>query len=185
MTDATIRTVLLRPEPASPAALEPFGWMIAARADIPARPLNFYPGTLRVPAGFVSDDQTEITLVRLARRPFEVAYLERHFRHTQAFLPLGGRPFVLVMAPPGDGDDTPPAEALRAFRFEGDSGFCMRLGCWHEFPFALADDSDMVVLLRRETYKDLQQVVDDEARGADLDKRNYRRRTRTLVTIDV
>ncbi|MBL8698335.1 MAG: ureidoglycolate lyase [Alphaproteobacteria bacterium] len=184
MADDTMHTRRLPAQPATPEALADYGWVIAAHPSIPSRPLNFYPGTMRMPAPFVSDEQTEISLVRLARRPLEVVYLERHFRHTQAFLPLGGKPFVLVLAPPSF-DDMPPPEALRAFRFGGDTGFCLKLGCWHEFPFVLEDDSDMVVLLRRETYTDLQRVVNDEAAGADLDKRNFRRRTGTSVTIDV
>lgn len=184
MSEQVMQSRRLQAEPADPTALAEFGWLIASDPAIAARPLNFYPGTLRMPAPFISDDQTEITLVRLSRRPFEVVYLERHFRHTQVFLPLGGKPFVVVMAPPSF-TDTPPVEALRAFRFAGDQGFCLKIGCWHEFPFALENDSDMVVILRRETYKDLQQVVDDEAAGADLDKRNFRRRSGTMVTIDV
>lgn len=184
MADDSTAIHRLVPAPAEPDALAEFGWAIASVPSIPARPLNFYPGVLRMPAPFVSDDQTELTLVRLARRPFEVVYLERHFRHTQVFLPLGGRPYVLVLASPRF-DDLPPPAALRAFRFAGDCGFCLRLGCWHEFPFAIEDDSDMVVVLRRETYKDLQRVENDEAAGADLDKRNFRRRTATRVIIDV
>ena len=178
------QTRRLRAEPADPAALAEFGWLIASDPTIAARPLNFYPGTLRMPAPFASDEQTEITLVRLAPRPLEIVYMERHFRHTQVFLPLGGKPFVVALAPPSF-DDTPPVDAVRAFRFAGDQGLCLKIGCWHEFPFALENDSDMVVILRRETYKDLQRVVDDEAAGADLDKRNFRRRSGTAVTIDV
>jgi len=184
MPDDTIAIRRLVPEPATPEALSEFGWLIASHPAVPARPLNFYPGVLRMPAPFMSDDQTELTLVRLARRPFEVVYLERHFRHTQAFLPLGARPYFVVLASPRF-EDTPPVDALRAFRFAGDSGLCLRLGCWHEFPFALEGDTDLVVILRRETYKDLQRVENDEAAGADLDKRNYLRRKATRVILDV
>lgn len=174
---------ILAAEPATPAALAPFGWMLATHAAIPGRRLNFYPGELRAPTAFVSDDQTELTVVRLERRELRVVYFERHFKHTQTFVPLGDKPWVLVMAPPFEAE-LPPLESIRAFRFDGRSGFCMKLGCWHEFPFALEDGTDLVVILRKETYKDLQNVVGDEAFGADLDKKNLLRRTGIAFEID-
>jgi ureidoglycolate lyase len=182
MPDTSRERHYLSLEDATPAAVAPFGWMLASRADIQARPLNFYPGELRAPTGFVSDDQTEMTIVRLKRRPLEVTYLERHFKHTQTFVPLAGKPFVMVLAPPCEGE-LPPLESLRAFRFDGAAGFCMKLGCWHEFPFVLEDDTDMVIVLRKETYKNLQNVVGDEAYGEDLDKKNLRRRSGLVVTV--
>ncbi len=184
MTGLVLEQHQLELADATPEALAPFGWMLGAHRDIAAGPLNFYPGERRAPAEFVSDDQTDLTVVRLRKRPFEVVYVERHFKHTQAFLPLGGKPFLLVMAPPDTGE-LPPLEALRAFRFDGTAGFCMRIGCWHEFPFALEDPTDLVVILRKETYRNLQNVVGDEARGDDLDKKNYRRRAGCAVVIRV
>ena len=180
---ADLKRRLLAAEPATPEALAPFGWMLATRPDIPGRALNFYTGELRAPTQFVSDDQTELTVVRLERRHLRLTYLERHFKHTQTFVPLGDRPWLLAMAPPFEGE-LPPLESIRAFRFDGRSGFCMRLGTWHEFPFAVEDDTDLVVILRKETYKDLQNVVGDEAYGADLDKKNLLRRTGIAFEIE-
>ena len=184
MADAALERHELRLEAATPQALAPFGWMLASRPDIPGRALNFYPGELRAPAQFLSDDQTDLTIVRLQARPFEIVYVERHFKHTQAFVPVGGKPFLLVMAPPG-ADELPALDTLRAFRFDGTAGFCMRIGCWHEFPFALEDDTDMLVILRKETYRNLQNVVGDEAMGDDLDKKNLRRRAGCAIVIHV
>jgi ureidoglycolate lyase len=184
MADTMLDRHTLKLETATPASLAPFGWMLGSHADIASRPLNFYPGELRAPAEFVSDEQTDLTIVRLQRRPFEIVYLERHFKHTQAFIPLGGKPFLLVMAPPGN-DELPPLDGLRAFRFDGSAGFCMRIGCWHEFPFVLEDRTDMIVVLRKETYRNLQNVVGDEAAGDDLDKKNLRRRAGCAIVIDV
>ena len=184
MADASGEALRIKVEEADAARLAPFGWMLASRADIPGRRLNFYPGEMRSPCQFVTDAQTDISVVRLERRPLEVVYMERHWKHTQAFLPLGGRPFVLAMAPPSGGE-VPGLQAIRAFRFDGAAGFCMRVGCWHEFPFALEDGTDIAVVLRTETYRNLANVVGDEASGDDLDKKNLRRRAGRAIAIDV
>lgn len=171
-------------EPATAEALAPFGWMLGSRDDVPSRRLNFYPGEMRSPCEFVIDSEADVSVVRLEKRPFELVYMERHWKHTQAFLPLGGKPFVLALAPPAEGE-VPALEAIRAFRFDGSAGFCMRVGCWHEFPFALEDGTDIAVILRKETYRNLQNVVGDEASGDDLDKKNIRRRAGRTIAIDV
>ena len=183
MADGNADALRIRVEEADAARLAPFGWMLASRAEIPGRRLNFYPGEMRSPCSFVTDAQADISVVRLEKRPFEIVYMERHWKHTQAFLPLGGRPFVLAMAPPAEGD-VPDLAAIRAFRFAGDAGFCMRVGCWHEFPFALEDGTDVAVVLRTETYRNLANVVGDEASGDDLDKKNLRRRAGRALVID-
>lgn len=184
MADGGGGRLAIRLETATAEALAPFGWILGARADIPSRRLNFYPGEMRSPCEFVIDAEADVSVVRLEKRPFEIVYMERHWKHTQAFLPLGGKPFILAMAPPADGE-TPALEAVRAFRFDGAAGFCMRVGCWHEFPFALSDDTDIAVILRKETYRNLQNVVGDEASGDDLDKKNLRRRAERTIVIDV
>jgi len=184
MADGGARRRSIPLETATVERLEPFGWMLASRADIPSRRLNFYPGEMRSPCRFVIDAEADVSIVRLEKRPFEIVYMERHWKHTQAFLPLGGRPFILALAAPADGE-TPALEAIRAFRFDGAAGFCMRIGCWHEFPFALETDTDIAVILRTETYRNLRNVVGDEAGGDDLDKKNLRRRADCTIAIDV
>jgi ureidoglycolate lyase len=73
--------------------------------------------------------------------------------------------------------------AIKAFLFDGSAGFCMKLGCWHEFPFAVVDDTDLLIILRRETVSDLQRIENGEAFGEDLDKKNLVTRTGTVVEI--
>lgn len=172
----------LRAKPATPEALAPYGEMIAAVGEAPPQTLTFYAGVIRKPARFVSDEDTELSVATLKRRPLEVRWLERHFKHTQSFIPLGGKPFVLVMAPPGE-RDTPDLDALEAFRFDGTAGFCMKIGCWHEFPFVLEDGTDLVVILRGETHRDLHNIANGEAHGADLDKKDIQARTGTVVEV--
>lgn len=183
MTD-TVRPTRIRlaARPATPAAVAPFGDLIGRAAEVPVQRLNHYAGTIRKPARFVTDEDTEISVATLDRRPLEVRWLERHFKHTQAFIPLGGRPFVLVMAPPGPGD-MPDLDRVEAFLFDGSAGFCMKIGCWHEFPFPLVDGTDLIVILRGETHRELQAMTGGEALGADLDKKDIAARTGMLLEV--
>ncbi len=101
--------------------------------------------------------------------------MERHFKHTQAFLPLNRQPYCVVLAPPGD-EALPDLTQLKALRFAGDCGFLMHLGTWHEFPFALDAAVDLVVVLRNETNRNLDAIADGEAIGEDLEKRHIGKR---------
>jgi ureidoglycolate lyase len=177
-----VRDLKVAVEAASSAELEDFGYVLG-RTGAPGNVSEFFDDVmLRKPVRFVSDDTTVLSLATVGRRPFEIHWLERHFKHTQTFIPLGGRPFVLAMAKPSD--EFPAPEDIRAFLFDGSAGFTMKIGTWHEFPFALVDATDVVVILREETNRNLKNVNDNEASGEDLDKRDVVRRTGCRVTLE-
>ena len=79
----------------------------------------------------------------------------------------------------------PDFDKLEAFRFDGMDGFCMHVGTWHEFPFALEPDTDVIVILRNETNRNLSNIKDNEASGPDLDKKNILLRTGTIFELKV
>jgi ureidoglycolate lyase len=180
-----VRELIVRAEEATSAALEGFGSILGRSSGAPAIVSEFMPEVeLRKPVSFVSDDKTILSLATVHRRPLEVLWLERHYKHTQTFIPLGGRPFVLAMAKPTTTDFPDPGD-VRAFLFDGSAGFTMNIGTWHEFPFALADPTDVVVILRSETNQNLQNIADNEAHGDDLDKRDLARRAGARITLVV
>ncbi|RPH66460.1 MAG: ureidoglycolate hydrolase [Burkholderiales bacterium] len=84
------------------------------------------------------------------RLPFEVRELERHRLGSQTFLPLGGTPFLVVVAL---GDDAPDVATIAAFRVDGTRGVTFRKGVWHHPLLALAD-GDFAVLERQGTETD-------------------------------
>ncbi|KQM22281.1 ureidoglycolate hydrolase [Novosphingobium sp. Leaf2] len=174
------KVIELTVEPATAEALAPFGAVIGRDAPVQPVSVDFYKGAVKMsyPARFVCEHPVEVTLAQLDRRPGEVRYMERHFQHTQAFLPLAGKSFIAVMAPPSD-SDLPDLSQVRAFRFDGSAGFAMHLGTWHEFPFAVEDGTDLVVLLSSQTGYDLKakDAVTEEAHGPDLDKKDIVART--------
>ena len=51
---------------------------------------------------------------------------------------------------------------------------CIHRGTWHEFPFAVEDDTHIVVMLSSQTSRDLQNRAPNgiEAFGPDLDKKD-------------
>ena len=95
-------------------------------------------------------------------------------------------PHAAVLAPPNK-DDMPDLKAVRALRFDGDAGFCLHLGTWHEFPFALDDDTDIVVALSSQVTEDLHHRAENgiEAFGPDLDKKDMTLRAGVVFVLDV
>lgn len=168
---------ILHARSATPEALAPFGQLLGVGSGAAPRVTGFYEGAveLRQPVEFRSDEDTCLSLATIHRRPLEVRWMEQHFKHTQTFVPLGGRPFVAVMAPP-NGGEVPDLDAVEAFVFDGSAGFTMKIGTWHEFPFALVDNTDVIVILRNETNRDLRSADNGEALGPDVDKKDLQRR---------
>lgn len=186
MVDGTV--INLTVEPATAEALAPFGAIIGREAPVKPVSVDFYKGAVKMsyPARFVCDHPVEVTLAQMDRRPGEVRYMERHFQHTQAFIPLDGKPFIAVMAPPSEGE-LPDLSQVRAFRFDGSAGFAMHLGTWHEFPFAVHDGTDIIVLLSSQTGYDLKakDAVTEEAHGPDLDKKDIVARTGNVFRFEL
>jgi ureidoglycolate lyase len=164
-------------EPATVENIAPFGEIVGGPATPAIDSTTFYSAVQTYRPTFISDEQTEVAVCTIQRRPIQVKWMERHFKHTQMFLPLGGKPFVAVLAPPTD-TDLPDIDQARAFLFDGKAGLSMLIGTWHEFPFALLDDSQVIVILRKETSQALlkENVVDGEGVGPDLDKKDITRR---------
>jgi ureidoglycolate lyase len=79
----------------------------------------------------------------------------------------------------------PDLDAVEAFLFDGSAGFNMKIGTWHEFPFAIEDGTDVVVILRNETNRNLRDVEDGEAHGPDVDKKNLQRRFGVVFEVEV
>lgn len=158
---------------ATPETVASFGMLIATDERVAPLRSRFYGDAveIRKPAKLVNDAQIELSVARLKRRPLVATWLERHPKHTQAFIPLGAKPFAMILAPPGDASLPDPAQVV-ALRFDGSQGVALHLNTWHEFPLALEDDTEIVVLLRHETARDLQTDQGNEATGPDLEKRD-------------
>ncbi len=86
--------------PLTTEAFAPFGTILSpeGRARLP---VNTYGDALSLyREAFETDQPIEWFIVQGQPRPMEALFLERHRQITQAFLPLGGQGFVLLVAPP-------------------------------------------------------------------------------------
>lgn len=176
-TQSALTRIELLLEPATPESIAPFGELLAFGRGRPVSRTRFYDDAVELSEkpDFVSDADTCLSLARVHPRPLEVRWMERHFKHTQAFLPQDAKPWCAVLAPPSAGD-LPDLSKVRAFRFDAGCGLLMKLGTWHEFPFALESTTDLLVILRHETNRNLDAISDGEAVGEDLEKRHLGKR---------
>jgi ureidoglycolate lyase len=78
-------------------------------------------------------------------QPIGIRMMERHPLSSQAFVPLSPRPFLMVVASPGQ---TPDPARLRAFVTNGRQGVNYHRGVWHHPLLALERETDFLVVDR-------------------------------------
>lgn len=88
--------------------------------------------------------------------PIELELLERHPLGSQAFMPVTGDRFVIVVAPPGE---SVRSGDIRAFVTSGTQGVNFHAGVWHHPMLALDREADFL-------------VVDREGAGNNCDERD-------------
>jgi ureidoglycolate lyase len=98
--------------------------------------------------------------------PFAVALLERHPLGSQAFMPLGAQPYLVVVAPAGD---APAPDDLRAFLAQPGQGVNYAPGVWHHPLLALNEISDFLVIDRGGPDNNCDEITLDEPRYLTLD----------------
>ncbi len=91
--------------------------------------------------------------------PYRVAMMERHPLGSQAFYPLAGRPWLVVVAEDDDGRPAPP----RVFRATGRQGVQYARNVWHHPLVAVAAASDFLVADREGPGDNLEEVDYPEA----------------------
>ncbi|GGE41308.1 ureidoglycolate lyase [Agaricicola taiwanensis] len=144
-------TLQIRPTPLTREAFAPFGDVI-----------EMQPGGGYAINGGTSwrwDDVAALDLTREGGQPLlslfrtepcqlplTIAFLERHPLSSQAFVPLSQRPFLVVVAPPGE--QIKPSD-IRAFLTAPGQGVNYAAGVWHHPLLALHSSSDFAVLGRR------------------------------------
>jgi ureidoglycolate lyase len=77
--------------------------------------------------------------------PLELTFLERHPLGSQAFVPLHGERFVVVVAPAGDVIDP---DQVRAFVTDGRQGVNYHAGTWHAIQSVLESEGEFLVVDR-------------------------------------
>ena len=116
-------------------------------------------------------DEGGRTLVNLFRGqpralPFEITMMERHPLGSQAFIPLNDKPYLVVVAPAGELDES----KIRAFVTSGWQGVNYAKGVWHHPLLALGEVSDFIVVdrggdglnLNEQNLRESQWLTEDE-----------------------
>ena len=125
------RVVDLIVEPISAEAFLPFGTLIEATED----------GKLFGP----DEAQLQLTqgtprfyVMRLHGRPKTFNRITRHLQVTQCLASVGGKPWLLAVAPPDQpdaADGEPDPAAIRAFRIPGNVAIALYRSTWHAGPY--------------------------------------------------
>jgi ureidoglycolate lyase len=89
------------------------------------------------------------TLINIFRstplaQPVSINMMERHPLSSQAFIPMGQHPFLVVVAPKGELDTT----RIRVFLASSNQGVNYHKGTWHHYCLALHQVSDFIVVDR-------------------------------------
>ena len=139
----------LVPELLTAEAFAPFGTVIEASDDAVKLDINQGHAVRydRLADIDVADGGGAGAISLFRARPLAEPVLktfERHPLGSQTFVPLGGRPYLVAVAPAGDFD----AAKIRLFRAEGHQGVHYRKGVWHHFLLVLDEDSDFLVVDR-------------------------------------
>lgn len=137
-------------QPLTAQAFAPYGEVIEVRENVKHYPIN-YGHTERYHDLATIDVSTEggKAIVSLFRSqplalPIAIRLLERHPLGSQAFMPLSGHPYLVVVAQAGEF----ALDTLRAFIAAPTQGVNYHRGTWHHFCLALAASSDFLVIDR-------------------------------------
>ncbi|UTA47498.1 ureidoglycolate lyase [Simiduia sp. 21SJ11W-1] len=140
----------LNPQQLTTKAFAPFGDVIEAGPGATQFTINDgYTQRFHDLANIDVAEQNGRPLVSIFRSqplplPLQLNKLERHPLASQAFMPLSGEPYLVVVAPAGDLDP----KAIKAFIAEPHQGVNYHRGTWHHFCLALHKPCDFLVIDR-------------------------------------
>jgi ureidoglycolate lyase len=152
MTNAMSRPidmVRLTPRPLTADAFRPYGEVLDASGS-PTDLAN--GGAVEVHRDIAAIDvaanggRVSVSVARTAPTPLplHIAVMERHPLGSQAFVPLNGVEYLIIVAPAGELDPT----AIVALHASPSQGVNLRRGVWHHPLVALNRVSDFVVIDR-------------------------------------
>jgi len=144
------KTLRLKPRPLSAAAFRPFGDVMEIKNKTPKLINENHTRRYHDLAAIDTAQNNGKPLLSIFRArprplPMQVRFLERHPLSSQAFHPLRGAPYLVLVAPPGEAIH--PGD-LQFFRAGGDQGVNYHRGVWHHYLLALDAESDFLVVDR-------------------------------------
>jgi len=144
--------MILLPETLTAAAFTPFGKVIEADPASAVEINSGFTTRFHALATAETDARTILSIFRGRPRAMSVGMLERHPLGSQAFMPLGGRPWLAVVA------ETPDPTQCRAFLCAGHQGLQYGANVWHHPLLVIGDAQDFLVVDRDGDGPNLQEV---------------------------
>lgn len=142
----------LAPLPLTSERFAPFGDVIATspptRHAMNEARFERFDDLARVNVDHASDGRVAVSIARCRAAtalPYRFDMIERHPLGSQAFVPLNGQRFIVVVAPPGESADI---DDLRAFVTNGHQGVNYHRGVWHMPLIALEAGQEFLVIDR-------------------------------------
>lgn len=145
----------LTPIPLTKSAFTPYGDVIEVNSECEQRSINEgntqrYHDLATLTLG-TQGGQAAINIFRSIplTNPVTLRFMERHPLSSQAFMPLSGQPYLVVVAPPGELNEA----SITVFLASGNQGVNYHPGTWHHYCLALNKVCDFLVVDR---------IADDE-----------------------
>ncbi|MCW3846639.1 ureidoglycolate lyase [Sphingomonas sp. LB-2] len=150
----------IAPEPLTAEAFAPFGSVIEASESAVQVTINQGHAVRydRLADVDVADRGGTGVISLFRATPLDSPVLklfERHPLGSQSFMPLGGGPYLVAVAPAGDFD----AASVRVFRAGAHQGVHYRKGTWHHFLLTLEAESDFLVVDRAGPGDNLDEIA--------------------------
>ncbi len=146
---------VITPKPLTSEAFSAFGDVIEANAEAKNFAINDgftqrYHDLAKVDVTDVDVDNNKgQPLINIFRstplvQPITIKMMERHPHGSQAFIPMGQNPYLVVVAPAGEFD----INSIAVFIAKSNQGVNYHKGTWHHFCLALNSESDFLVVDR-------------------------------------
>ncbi len=126
----------------------PFGDVVEARGQ--AKSINYgqtkrYHDLASIDTG-AKNGQTLVNIFRSIPQslPVNIEIMERHPLSSQLFMPLSDNPYLVVVAPKGELDES----QIKVFLASPNQGVNYHAGTWHHYSLALDGISDFLVVDR-------------------------------------
>lgn len=141
---------LITPNTLTSAAFAPFGDVIEVNESRKHFPINDgFSERFHDLATIDTQENDGKTLVSIFKttplaQPVAIKMMERHPLSSQAFIPLGQKPYLVVVAPAGEFN----ISNLQVFIASADQGINYHKGTWHHYCLALHETSNFLVIDR-------------------------------------
>lgn len=147
--------MIITPTPLTQKAFSIFGDVIEASAEVNNFAINDgytqrYHDLANIDVNEVDADNNKgHAIVSIFRstplaQPIAIKMMERHPYGSQAFIPMGENPYLVVVAPAGEFE----LSKVKVFIANSNQGVNYHKGTWHHFCLALGSESDFLVVDR-------------------------------------